>query len=144
MKLTMEFLKEHITIDGLSFAENEGGIGTKFCTMKHKNPNVIYDLNQWLLDHFPNRWDDITQGQEDGSNKHYISVTLDDGAVHEREERYRIEKILNYQPEWTRLIFRLDATGYPSNEKIAEVASYYHVNEKMLKQAIIKKMQSTA
>ena len=56
----------------------------------------------------------------------------------------RIEKILNYQPEWTRLIFRLDATGYPSNEKIAEVASYYHVNEKMLKQAIIKKMQSTA
>ena len=94
MKLTMDVLMEYIEVDGLSFSENDSMIGTNFCRMEHTNSDVIYDINSWLLDNFPNRYDDITQGKIDGSRppKYYISVTLDDGAIHVDELEKRQKK----------------------------------------------------
>ena len=83
MKLTENTLKRYLQIEGLTFTTLNSLVGTSFCKMEHNFKEAINDVNDWLLEYFPSRVFDITQGfgyvddELEESNKYYICVTLD-------------------------------------------------------------------
>ena len=83
MKLTEKLLRKHLQIEGLTFTTLQCLVGTSFCKMEHDFKEAINDVNDWLLEHFPCRVFDITQGKgyvDDNlneSDKYYLCVTLD-------------------------------------------------------------------
>ena len=87
MQLTEKLLRKYLQIEGLTFTTLQSLVGTSFCKMEHDFKEAINDVNDWLLEHFPSRVFDITQGKgyvDDNlneSDKYYLCVTLDEGGV---------------------------------------------------------------
>ncbi len=82
MRLTEKLLREYLQIEGLTFKTEKSLVGTCFCKIEHTIKDAINDVNDWILEYFPNRALDITQGYGyDESDKYYLCVTLDEGGA---------------------------------------------------------------
>ena len=78
---SLNFLQANIQIDNLTMELHESMMGNTFVEMIYNNSSdenmtrqVIYDINEWLLEVFPHYYSDITQGINDHGDG-FIKIT---------------------------------------------------------------------